>query len=240
MRKKIIILLVISSILLIACQKEKAVVSGDQRKTSTSESSVDNNLRPDDLSDYEVVRVHGSRILFDNLSDLEGASELIIIGQVQDTQQQLDYEYSSEYGKDILMDATSYSKVKVLKVLSGDIDTDEVVVKHECGVLEEEKQLVTFSEMTPLEKGDVWIFFLYEEFLEEDAEDVDEDFLQNTYWCTGDYTGRYPMPDESLLEEIDVTIISEEVKSLNYGVWEESNAQHDLYMEILEKYDLTL
>lgn len=42
--------------------------------------------------------------------------------------------------------------------------------------------------MTPMKKGEEWIFFLY------------YDAVNDTYWCAGDYSGRYPLPEGVALE----------------------------------------
>ena len=72
------------------------------------------------------------------------------------------------------------------RVLKGTTDEDSLKISQRYGILDEPYQLVTFSEMTAMEKGDEWIFFLY------------YDDSNDTYWCSGDYTGRYPLPDDSL------------------------------------------
>jgi predicted nucleic acid-binding Zn ribbon protein len=100
---------------------------------------------------YEVIKMNSDRIVYNSFDELLEDAELVIIGEVaENPEQNLEYSYSRDFKKDILTDATTYAKVKVLKVLEGEIDKDEVVVKQRCGLLEDEKQLVTFSEMTPL------------------------------------------------------------------------------------------
>lgn len=205
----------------------------------SEENDYDNE---ESFNGYEVIKMNSDRIVYNSFDELLEDAELVIIGEVaENPEQNLEYSYSRYFKKDILTDATTYAKVKVLKVLEGEIDKDEVVVKQRCGILEDEKQLVTFSEMTPLVSGDKWIFFLYADGDESDVNNIDEDYLEATYWCVGDYNGRYPVPDESILAEKDTATIYNEIKNLNFGIWEgDIIPQYNIYNEILSKYDLTL
>lgn len=59
--------------------------------------------------------------------------------------------------------------------------------------------------MTPMNKGEQWIFFLsYDE-------------INETYWCTGDYTGRHPVPNEKIISICDdaSSLIKERNEILN-------------------------
>ncbi len=164
-----IILSVFASILLIGCG-------------SSSDSSSVN-----DLKELEIVQVDGDRVVYHTYSDLVEASDLVIIGEFkQDSQQNLIYEYSDYYKKDVLTNAISTNQINVTKVLKGDIKTSTINISQRYGILDEQKQLVTFSEMTAMNKGEQWIFFLY----------YDEE--NDTYWCSGDFTGRYPVPDDDI------------------------------------------
>lgn len=140
----------------------------------------------------EIVRVEGDRIVYRNISDLTAAAELVVIGEyAQETEQALEYEYSSEFGKEILTDAVSENVISVKKVLKGELPDEPIKISQRYGILDDPNQLVTFSEMTPMEKGAEWIFFLY------------YDEIGDTYWCAGDYTGRYPVPNEQILSVCD-------------------------------------
>lgn len=151
-------------------------------------------------ADREVVRVEGDRIVYRNISDLTAAAELVVIGEyAEKTEQALEYEYSSEFGKEILTDAVSENVISVKKVLKGELPDEPIKISQRYGILDDPNQLVTFSEMTPMEKGAEWIFFLY------------YDEIGDTYWCAGDYTGRYPVPNEQILSVCDrVMSVTEE------------------------------
>ncbi len=142
-----------------------------------------------DKSEPEVIRVEGDRIVYSDLKSLTAASELIVIGEyADDTEQNLKYEYSERYKKDVLMDAVSTNTIHVKKILKGSPDKKELKISQRYGTEEERNALVTFSSMTPMKKGEEWIFFLY------------YDAVNDTYWCAGDYSGRYPLPESDVLE----------------------------------------
>ena len=142
-----------------------------------------------DKSEPEVIRVEGDRIVYSDLKSLTAASELIVIGEYAgDTEQNLKYEYSEGYKKDVLMDVVSTNTIHVKKILKGSPDKKELKISQRYGTEEERNALVTFSSMTPMKKGEEWIFFLY------------YDAVNDTYWCAGDYSGRYPLPEGAALE----------------------------------------
>lgn len=143
----------------------------------------------------EIIQVDGDRIVYNNISDLVSSADLIVIGQFEKTtSQELKYEYSAEYNKDILVNAISTNEILVQKVLKGNINNDTLKISQRYGVIDELNQLITFSEMTQMEKGDQWIFFLK------------YDDINDTYWCSGDYSGRYPVPNEALKKVCDKVI----------------------------------
>ena len=151
------------------------------------ETEVTNNNSTDKTSQLEIVKVEGDRVVYYDFDSLDASADLVVIGSYKnDSTQNLEYEYSSEFGKDVLVNAVSTNEIEVSRVLKGTTDEDSLKISQRYGILDEPYQLVTFSEMTAMEKGDEWIFFLY------------YDDSNDTYWCSGDYTGRYPLPDDSL------------------------------------------
>ncbi len=137
--------------------------------------------------DMEVIQVAGDRIIHSNITELDGAAELIVVGEFsQNTQQELKYEYSNEFKKDIIVDAVSTNMISVSKVLKGELSEKTIKLSQRYGVVKDLNQLITFSGMTPMNEGEQWIFFLY------------YDDINGTYWCAGDYSGRYPVFNEEL------------------------------------------
>lgn len=137
-------------------------------------------------ADAEVVRISTDRAVYSTLDELEAAAELVIIGRVSGRPQtEITREYSEEFGRDIVRTVQSTVSVEVEQVLRGE-DVDKVEVSQRCGYIPEDGQLVTASAMTPMERGGRWIMFLY------------KGAHSGTYWCAGDSSGRYPLPNDGL------------------------------------------
>lgn len=172
-------------------------------------------------SKLEFVHIEADRITYYDLDSLENKSDLIIVGEiVDDPQTEPELTYSDDFNKEILTGMNSYSTVKVKKVFAGDIrEGDEIRLGHRCGVYED--QFVAFSEMTPMLKGDSWIFFLMDPL----------DNSESCYYCTGDSDGRYPLKNASYCR----TGLTEYE---DLGVYRRDSFKDNIYNEILDKYDL--
>lgn len=161
--------------------------------------------RNNKIHDIEVIHVEGDRIIYNNLTELMNASDLVIIGEYcKNTEQLIEYSFSDVFNKNIITDITSCNSISVEKVLKGNTDEKTIKISQRYGIDENQDKLITFSEMTPMNKGEQWIFFLsYDE-------------INKIYWCSGDYTGRYPVPNEKINSICDEasTLIKERNKIL--------------------------
>ncbi len=174
------------------------------------------------FSDLELVRTGMSdRIVIDDLDALEKFNEIAVVGEfINDAETDVTYEYSAHFEKDIITDIRSYNTIKVTNVLRGDINVgDELTIGQRYGVAE--GKLITFSDLTPMQKGDEWIFFLRKET------------NADIYWCCGDSDARFPTKisasRNSRLAFAD---------SWQLGVYDEADFRQDIYDEIVEKYDV--
>lgn len=134
----------------------------------------------------EIVQAGGDRMIYTSLPELEAASDVIVIAEFAENATQT---LTPENGIN-LIDAVSVNSIVVCDTLSGEIMavSSHPTVSQRYGVLEEQNKLVTFSGLTPMNKGDKWIFFLsYDE-------------QNNTYWVEGDTSGRYPLPEGDIAE----------------------------------------
>lgn len=129
----------------------------------------------------EIVRAGGDRMVYTTLSELEAACDVVVIAEFAENAQQT---LTPESGVN-LTDAVSVNSVVICDTLSGDIVAagSRPTVSQRYGVLEEQDRLVTFSGLTPMNKGDKWIFFL------------SYDDTNDTYWVEGDTSGRFPLPE---------------------------------------------
>ena len=70
------------------------------------ETEVTNNNSTDKTSQLEIVKVEGDRVVYYDFDSLDASADLVVIGSYKnDSTQNLEYEYSSEFGKDVLVNA---------------------------------------------------------------------------------------------------------------------------------------
>ena len=174
----------------------------------------------DDFSGVEFVRWGiVDRWVYDSLAELEKASTVVVVGTfLEDAVQNEQYHYSDFFGKDILSGIRSDNTIEVGKVLKGDVEVgDKLTVVQSYGVVD--GRLISLSDLTPMVKGDTWLFFL------------EKSRSSDIFWCVGDSDGRYPVPNSK-----NRTLAISDYSEL--GVYDEQNFKSGIYSEILEKYDI--
>lgn len=198
-----------------ACGKQ-----AESNGNETNNQSANGGEKVQMYKDAVLVPSNVDRMIYEDFENLEKSSDLVVVGEfVNETHQVL--KYMDEENKKYLYDAVSDNMFKITKVLKGDKSVnDEVKVSQRYGYCEQDgvKTLAAFSGLTPMNKGDKWILFLFYDEAEE------------TYWVTGDFTGRYPVPDGKTKTQSD----SAEV----LGLFETGEFNSKLYEEILERYKL--
>lgn len=176
----------------------------------------------EEFSDLELAEWgESNRMVFGDLEQLEKHSDIIVVGTFnKDSEQEEIYQYDGHFEKDVLATVISTNSIEVSKVIKGDVNVgDTVPITQDYGVID--NQLVTTSELTPMLKGDTWIFFLSENTSEIRA---------GKYSCTGDNDGRYPLKNFSYRR---IALTDNE----DLGVYNKEDFREDIYSEILEKYD---
>ena len=172
------------------------------------------------FDDIKLVRTGvADRRVFEDLAALEEYVDLMVVGKIiDDSEQEERYHYSEFFGKDILYFVTSTNTIEIEKVLIGDAEIgDTLRIVQDYGIVDGD--LITFSDLTPMQKGDEWLFFLKKE--------SDSD----VYFCAGDSDGRFPVPNA----ENEPMPLSD---CPDLGVYDEQNFMWNTYNEILEKYDI--
>ena len=173
----------------------------------------------EEFSDLNLVQLgEGNRLNFFDLESLESHSEIVVVGTfVEDSTQELTYQYEEFFGKEILAFVDSFNNIEVTKVFKGDVNVgDTLTICQNYAVVED--RFVTYSALTPMMKGDTWIFFL-------GSSDNGE-----YYFCTSDSDGRYPVKDFTYTR---IALTENE----DLGVYEVKDFKEEIYNEILEKYD---
>lgn len=161
------------------------------------------------------------RIVFYTLDELEEFSHIAVVGKfIGDADQEVKYEYEPTFEKEIITDITSTNTIEVTKVLMGDVNVgDKLSIDQRYGVVDGE--LITFSKLTPMQKGDEWVFFLRKRS------------KSDHYICSADYDSRFPTKNSA--SNNDIMPLAE---GAELGVYNEADFNNYIYEEIVEKYDV--
>lgn len=161
------------------------------------------------------------RVVFNTLDELERSSHIAVVGTfINDAEQEVDYEYDPYFKKDIIVDINSTNTIEVTKVLMGDVNVgDKLSIDQRYGVVDGE--LITFSKLTPMQKGDEWVFFLRKRS------------KSDHYICSADYDSRFPTKNSA--SNNDIMPLAE---GAELGVYNEADFNDGIYKEIVEKYDV--
>ncbi len=161
----------------------------------------------------------------DHLEELEKYSDIAVVGEfIDDSVSDIEYEYSDFFGKDIITLARSYNVIEVKQVLMGDVKVgDKLTVTQLEGSVD--GKMYSWSELTPMTKGDEWIFFL-------DRDDKDH------YWVTCDSDGRFPTKNSAEKNRRMTFKNVDFPDSYQLGVYDKQSFNQSIYDEIVEKYDV--
>ncbi|MCM1055173.1 MAG: hypothetical protein NC394_06595 [Bacteroides sp.] len=175
----------------------------------------------EELSDLELVLLdEGNYLRFYDLEALEDHSEIVAVGTfAENSAQEVKYKYMEYFDKEVVFSVMSFNEIKVEKVIKGDVkEGDTLKIGQEYA--EKDGRFISESALTPMMKGDKWLFFL-------EPSDSGE-----FYFCVGYSEGRYPVKDTSY-KRIALT------ENEDLGVFNEKDFNYDIYNEILERYDLS-
>ena len=188
--------------------------------TLTACSSPSPKEIPDDFSGIELLRwSEADRQVFGTLEEIEEACDLVVVGTfIEDSIQDLDYHYDDFFGKEIIGLVHSENTIEVSQVLRGDAEPGDLLEIHQ-GYAVNDGKLISWSDLTPMIKGDTWVFFL------STANGC------SFYWCTGDSDGRYPV-STAQNQSLAVSEYSE------LGVYDRNDFKDRIYNELVEKYGI--
>lgn len=112
--------------------------------------------------DYIIINI-------DSIDDVEQMSDLVVVGEFIDDASVCygEYRYNSYFEKDVLVDIVSSCPMKITRVLSdnaGDAKVGDVLnVLQREGIWED--RFFSLCPLTPMQKGDEWVFCLSRSFL---------------------------------------------------------------------------
>lgn len=157
---------------------------------------------------------------FDDVIDM---SDFIVVGEfIDDSEVVREFQvYDQNLKKDLTVDVVSACPMRITKVLYGDAEIGDIVnVLQAEGVCN--NVFMTRSLLTPMQKGDEWIFCLSRA----KSHDLDG------YWCVGQSDGRYPTNNVGSNETMCFSDYPE------LGVYQRSDFNEKFYNELVEKYGI--
>lgn len=176
------------------------------------------------LEDLEFVHIDADYMsLHNSFDDIEKNSELIVEGRFIDDEKVCyeRYSYEDSIQKDVLVEIISSCPMKITKVLSGGTKVGDVVnVVQREGVFMD--RFISQSPLTPMQKGDEWIFCLKRT----KSENYDG------YLCVGGASGRYPAKNSSNNKKTRFSKCSE------LGVYNKSDYNDEYYNQLVKKYGI--
>ena len=154
---------------------------------------------------YQLIENMADRVIYDDYDKLYNASDLIVTGRfIDDATQKTSIMYNEFYDKEVIYDGVSTNMFEIYKTVKGDAGSKQISISQRYCIDEENKRLITFSDMTPMVKDSEWVYFLrYDE-------------KDGVYWTVGDYTGRYPLDASITMEQIESGLYTRE----KYGVYD--------------------
>ncbi|MCL2071140.1 MAG: hypothetical protein FWH07_02780, partial [Oscillospiraceae bacterium] len=218
---KIIICALVFVLFLTACSNSGFPENSSEHSSETefSEAEVFNVApTPIYVNDTEITESGiyslGSRLIYYSLQMLleptltiwEGeefyedfSADLVVIGEfTEEAKERFNYEYNEYFEKEVKIGAVSYNQFLISDVLknndNGDIKIGNTITIGQNYAFDEETgAYMSFSNLTPMHKGDRWIYFL--------SHNKDTD----TYYSVSGPCGRYPVPGRGIgqvMEEV--------------------------------------
>ena len=140
----------------------------------------------------EIVRVSGGDVqeMPGSIKQLAQTSQLVVTGHFTDnTRQTVTQTYNEALGRWVLSSCRSTNSFTVDRVIRGDAsEGDAITIEQDYAYLEDENKLVSYSGLTPMNKGEKWIYFL------------NYDKENDCYCANYDAAGRYPLEYEDVLD----------------------------------------
>jgi hypothetical protein len=189
MKKNIILSTLILALSLAACAnaKEPAETIADafELKEVVSTSGLSSRLGYSSIQQLLAPAHWGAGVLEDYSADIAVIGEFI-----EDASNGFQYGYNEHFGKDVVVDGFARGQFRVSEVLHGDIKEGDIITIIQRYAFDEERgALISFSELTPMHKGDRWIYFLNRN--------------GDNYNIIAEADSRFPLPDEEIVQFID-------------------------------------
>jgi hypothetical protein len=185
----------------------------------------------DDFATISKVNiVHTNRVVYSSLQQLTDplwGIQLIVVGEfVEETEANFRMWFNDALQKDTPFFADAFNKIRITEVLQGDAEVGDIIpIVQRYAFNRAQGELVTWDELTPMNKGDQWIMFLlYDSYV-------------GAYEPAGFSDGRYPLPTPAITESLSSRAFAQ-IETADLGVLNRSDFNFDLYAEILDHFDI--
>lgn len=176
----------------------------------------------EEWDDLQVVEVSTDRMIYQSLNEIEESSTIIVEAKVVDTiGQEVSTYYDVDLDKNVPGSGYTKRKLEIQKVIKGDVSIgDSIILMQDYYVwtdTDDEKKLITLTELKPLKNGENYLLFL----------SWSKKF--ESYYETGDFQGVYPMNKEAYLDKEFSYVYPNETHSWNLV---------PIYEEVCQKYSI--
>lgn len=179
-------------------------------------------------SNTELIHVSADRAIYQNLSDVEATSSVIVEGVIKENLgQKVKTKYNPGAKKDLPVFGCTRWQVQITKVYKGDVKEGSAITYGQEYYLWDKsnggKQLLTTSAQKPVSINKKYLFFL-----------TPYDDYYQCYYAAGDYEGKFAVPSD------------EQIAKAKSGTWTPSDLElydndsllylDTVYKEVVEKY----
>ena len=255
MKKIKFIATLISVVLILSISgcSEKFDVNSDKSLTQSNKESV--KIKEVIVNKPHKYKINNDGKQFETI-DLPYLSEsgLIVIGEfVEDAHSIISYIYDPNFDKGIIRDSISYNRLLVTEVLKGDVKLGDIITIQQNYRIEEGRgALVSYDGLTPMNKGDRWIYFLNSYDNDEDIKDFKQYLIEyfnisdeseldeyaNAYINSGMYEeGRYPVPDKGIADAVKQKSF-DKIDSSALGLLNRGDFDFALYAQLLDHFKI--
>lgn len=178
-------------------------------------------------SAMEILNVAADKNTYENLTDVEANSAIIVEGIVKkNLGQEVNTYYDPKFKKDLPTSGWTNWQVEVTKVYKGDVKVGDKITYGQDYYIRDygngKKQLISITAQKPVQLSEKYLLFLsYDEGLKK-------------YCATGDYEGKFAIPSDELKEKG----ISGTVTQTDLDLYENEKlfSIQSIYKEVVEKY----
>jgi hypothetical protein len=249
--KKLITILLAAALVLIITGCDKIEIE-ETLPQVYEENKLQSNQSKDEI--VEVSRGHTNSIIVDSNGDTITSldlprlleSEIIVIGEfVGESKTGFSERYCELSDVVFRSFPRSFNQLRVTEVLQGDIKIGDIITisQRYAYFSNQQKTLNVFDDMSPMNEGDQWIYFLSvfsnaNEYFDGIEHELGVEIARTErIYNTALFDGRYPLPTPAIAESLSSRAFAQ-IETADLGVLNRSDFNFDLYAEIIDHFDI--